>query len=118
MNKESKRYYTHDIKSGIRYRVHYASKWDYFNLYIGGLKTPTFDTEEEAITEVKRRKAIVDKYRFKIGWQGSVEANTKALDEVINFADEHELDLDSAYIVWKGLDTEENIKNYLDNIDK
>ena len=118
MNKESKRYYTHDIKSGIRYRVHYASKWDYFNLYIGGLKTPTFNTEEKAITEVKRRKAIVDKYRFKIGWQGSVEANIKALDEVIGFAEEHKLDLDSAYIVWKGLDSLENIKNFLKPIDK
>ena len=79
---------------------------------------PTFDTEKEAIAEVKRRKEIVNKYRFRIGWQGSVEANIKALDEVIDFAEEHKLDIDSAYIVWKGLDTEENIKNYLKNIDK
>ena len=79
---------------------------------------PTFDTEKEAIAEVKRRKEIVNKYRFRIGWQGFVEANIKALDEVIDFAEEHKLDIDSAYIVWKGLDTEENIKKYLKDIDK
>ena len=118
MNKESKRYYKHKTKSGIRYKVHYACNWDYFNLYIGGLKTPTFDTEEEAIAEVKRRKEIVDKYRFRIEWQGSIEANIKTLNEVIDFAEEHELDLDSAYIVWRGLDSLENIKNFLKTIDK
>ena len=32
--------------------------------------------------------------------------------------EEHELDIDSAYIIWVGLDTLENIKNYLDSIDK
>lgn len=114
MNKEGKGY----SKSRIKYVVQYASNWNYFNLYIGGLKYPTFETEEEAIAEVKRRKEIVNKYRFRIGWQGSIEANIKALDEVIDFAEEHELDIDSAYIIWKGLDTLENIKNYLNNIDK
>ena len=118
MNKEGKGYSKVERKSGVKYRVHYAHKWDYFNLYIGGLKRPTFDTEEEAIVEVKRRKVIVDKYRFRIGWQGSVEANIKALDKVIDFAEEHELDLDSAYIVWRGLDSLENIKNFLKPIDK
>ena len=73
---------------------------------------------EEVIEEVKRRREIVNKYRFRIGWQGSVEANIKALDEVIDFAEEHKLAIDSAYIVWKGLDTEENIKKYLKDIDK
>ena len=114
MNKKGKGY----IKSGIRYQVHYAYNWKYFNLYIGGTGQPTFNTEEEAIAEVRRRKEIVNKYRFRIGWQGSVEANVKALDEIIDFAEEHKLDIDSAYIVWKGLDTEENIKNYLNSIDK
>lgn len=98
--------------------VQYANKWKYFDLYIGGLKNPYFNTEEEAIVEVKRRKEIVDKYRFRIGWQGSVENNIKVLDEVIDFAEKHELDLDSAYIVWRGLDTMENIKNFLKPIDK
>lgn len=118
MNKKSKGYYEEKQKNGIKYNVGMFSKWKYFDLYIGGLKQPTFDIEEEAITEVKRRKEIVDKYRFRIGWQGSVEANIKALDEVIDFAEEHKLDIDSAYIVWKGLDTLENIKNYLKDIDK
>ena len=118
MNKESKGYTIERRKSEIKYRVHYAYNWKYFNSYIKGLNMPTFNTEEEAITEVKRRKEIVDKYRFRIGWQGSVEANIKVLDEVINFAEEHELDLDSAYIVWRGLDTMENIKNFLKAIDK
>ena len=39
-------------------------------------------------------------------------------DEVIDFAEEHKLDVNDAYIVWKGLDTLENIKNYLNGIDK
>ena len=118
MNKKGKGYNKYNTKSEVKYRVFYAKNWNYFNLYIKGLKNPTFDTEEEAIAEVKRRKEIVNKYRFRIGWQGSVEANIKVLDEVIDFAEEHELDLDSAYIVWKGLDTEENIKKYLNGIDK
>ena len=118
MNKESLGFTKYKTKTGIRYKVQYACKWKYFNLYIGGVKQPTFDTEEEAIVEAKRRKEIVNKYRFRIGWQGSVEANIKELDEVIDFAEEYELDLDSAYIVWRGLDTMENIKNFLKTIDK
>ena len=47
-------------------------------------------SEKEAITEVKRRKEIVKKYRFKIDWQGSKEDTMKALDKVIDFAEEHE----------------------------
>ena len=118
MNKESKGYSKCERKDGVRYRIQYANNWDYFNFYIGGLKTPYFNTQEEAIAEFKRRKEIVNKYRFRIGWQGSKEDTMKVLDEVIDFAEEHKLDLDSAYIVWKGLDTEENIKNYLNGIDK
>ena len=118
MNKKNKGYTSYKRESGIKYMVQYANKWKYFDLYIGGLKNPTFNTEEEAITEYKRRKEIVDKYRFRIGWQGSIEANIKALDEVIDFTEEHKLDLDSAYIVWRGLDSLENIKNFLESIDK
>ena len=118
MNKESKGYSKCERKDGVRYRIQYANNWDYFNLYIGGLKTPYFNTQEEAIAEFKRRKEIVNKYRFRIGWQGSKEDTMKVLDEVIDFAEEHELDIDSAYIVWRGLDSLENIKNYLNNIDK
>ena len=118
MNKESKGYSKCERKDGVRYRIQYANNWDYFNLYIGGLKTPYFNTQEEAIAEFKRRKEIVNKYRFRIGWQGSKEDTMKVLDEIIDFAEEHKLDLDSAYIVWKGLDIEENIKNYLNSIDK
>ena len=117
-NKKGRGWYNIKRKNGIKYIVKYAYNWEYFNLYIGGLKISTLDTEEEAIAEYKRRKEIVDKYRFRIGWQGSKEANIKALDEVISFAEEHGLDLDSAYIVWKGLDTLGNIKNYLKDIDK
>ena len=118
MNKKGKGYTFYKQRGGGSYMVYYAYKWKYFDFYIGGLKNPYFNTKEEAIAEVKRRKEIVDKYRFRIGWQGSVEANIKALDEVIDFAEEHDLDIDSAYIVWKGLDTLENIKNYLNSIDK
>ena len=53
-----------------------------------------------------KRKDIINKYRFRV-------KTLEELDEVINFAEEHELDIDSAYIVWKGLDTEENIKEYI-----
>ncbi|MCI7208338.1 MAG: hypothetical protein MSA15_20405 [Clostridium sp.] len=118
MNKKGKGYYEEKQKNRIKYKVGMFSKWRYFDLYIGGLKQPAFDIEKEAIVEVKRRKEIVNKYRFRIGWQGSVEANMKVLDEVINFADEHDLDIDSAYIVWKGLDSLENIKNFLKTIDE
>ena len=118
MNKNGKGYTEYKRKKNSGYQIRYACDWKYFNLYIGELKQPTFNTEQEAKDEVKRRKEIVDKYRFRIGWQSSVENNIKALDEVIDFAEEHELDIDSAYIIWVGLDTLENIKNYLDSIDK
>ena len=118
MNKESKGYYEYKTKNENRYEVRYANNWKYFNLYIGGLKRLTFNTEEEVILEVKRRREIVNKYRFRIGWQGSVGNNIKALDEIIDLSEEHELDIDSAYIIWKGLDSLENIKNYLNSIDK
>ena len=113
MNKKGKGDTRCERKRGVKYKVQYAYNWEYFDLYIEGAKQPTYNTEEEAILETKRRKEIVNKYRFRIGWQGSKEDTIKVLDEIIDFAGEHELDLDSAFIVWKGLDTEENIKNYL-----
>ena len=118
MNKNSKGYIEHKRNEDSVYQVEYAKNWKYFDLYIGGLKTPYFNTKEEAILEVKRRKEITNKYRFRLGWQGSIEANIKVLNEIINFAEEHGLGINSAYIVWKGLDTLENIKNYLNSIDK
>ena len=118
MNKNNKGYIEYKRKKNSGYQINYACNWKYFDLYIGGLKQVCFNTEEEAMVEVKRRKEIVDKYRFRLGWQGSIENNIKALDEVIDFAEEHKLDVNDAYIVWKGLDTLENIKNYLNGIDK
>lgn len=106
MSKNGKGYITHKRKNGTKYQVKYAYNWKYFDLYIKGLKEPTFNTEEEATIEVKRRKEIINKYRFRV-------KTLEELNEVIDFTEEHELDLDSAYIVWKGLDTLENIKNYL-----
>ena len=102
-NKKGKGYQTVKNGSNSRYRIYYANNWKYFNLYIGGLKNPTFSIEEEAIAEVKRRKEIVDKYRFRV-------KTKEELDEVIDFAEEHDLDIDSAYIVWKKLDSLENVK--------
>ena len=72
---------------------------------------PTVNTLEEAEEIVKRRRDIIDKYRFRV-------KTLEELDEVIDFAEEHELDLDSAYIVWRGLDNLENIKKFLESIDK
>ena len=46
------------------------------------------------------------------------EKNIKVLNEIIDFAKEHELDIDSAYIVWKGLDSLENVENFLKTINK
>ena len=63
---------------------------------------------EEAEEIVKRRRDIIDKYSFRV-------KTLEELDEVINFAEELKLNIDSAYIVWKGLDTMENIKNFLNN---
>ena len=53
----------------------------------------------------------MDKYRFRV-------KTKEELDEVIDFAEGHELDVDSAYIIWKKLDSLENIKNFLKIIDK
>ena len=53
----------------------------------------------------------MDKYRFRV-------KTKEELDEVIDFAKEHELDIDSAYIVWKGLDSLENVENFLKTINK
>ena len=105
-NKKGKGYQTVENRSNGRYRIYYGCNWKYFDLYIGGLKYPTFNTIEEAEEIVKIRKDIIDKYRFRV-------KTLEELDEVIDFAEEHELDIDSAYIVWKGLDTEENIKKYI-----
>ena len=101
------------VKNGgdSRYRIYYGYNWKYFDLYIGGLKTPTFNTEEEVIAEVKRRKDIINKYRFRV-------KTKEELDEVIDFAEEHKLDIDSAYIVWKELDSLENVENFLKTINK
>ena len=111
MNKEGEGYNKIHRKNKFVYNIQYGYKWKYFDLYIGGLKLPYFNTEEEAIAEVKRRKEIVDKYRFRV-------KTKEELDEVIDFAEEHELDVDSAYIIWSGLDSLENIKNFLKTIDK
>lgn len=118
MNKKGKGYTRCERKRGVKYKVQYACNWKYFDLYIEGMKQPTFNTEEEAIAEVRRRKEIVNKYRFRIGWQGSKENNVKVLNEIIDFAEGYELDIDSAYIIWKGLDSLESVKNYLNSIDK
>ena len=109
MNKDNKKYYKRKNKD--KYEVKYARDWKYFDLYISGLKQPYFNTEEEAIIEYKRRKEIVNKYRFRA-------KTLEEVDEIIDFAEGHELDVDSAYIVWKGLDSLENIKNFLKTIDE
>lgn len=108
-NKESKGYY--EIKSN-KYCVKFGIKWKYFNLYIKDtIEQPTVYTIKEAEEIVKRRRDIINKYRFRV-------KTLEELDEVIDFAEEYELDLDSAYIVWRGLDSLENIKNFLKPIDK
>ena len=109
-NKESKGY--NYYKKTNKYQVTFGRNWKYFDLYIKDtIKQPTVNTIEEAEEIVKRRKDIINKYRFRV-------KTLEELDEVINFAEEYELDLDSAYIVWRGLDTMENIKNFLKPIDK
>ena len=102
-NKEGKGYY----KENNKYKVSFGCNWKYFDLYIKDVtKQSIVDTIEEAEEIVKRRRNIINKYRFRV-------KTLKELDEVIDFAGEHELDLDSAYIVWRGLDSLENIKNFL-----
>ena len=104
-NKEGKGYSCN--KENNKYLVQFGYKWKYFSLYIKDtIKRPIVDTIEEAEEIVKRRKDIINKYRFRV-------KTLEELDEVIDFAEEHDLDVDSAYIVWKGLDTEDNIKNNL-----
>ena len=107
-NKKCEGYY----KRSNKYKVNFGCNWKYFNLYIkDATKYPTVDTLEEAEEIIKRRKDIVNKYRFRV-------KTLKELEEVIDFAEEHEIDLDSAYIIWRGLDSLENIENFLKTIDK
>lgn len=109
-NKEGKGYNCNEKTN--KYQVNFGYKWKYFNLYIKDIiKCPTVYTIEKAEKIVKRRKNIINKYRFRV-------KTLEELDEVIDFAKEHELDLDSAYIVWRGLDSLKNIKNFLKTIDK
>lgn len=103
-NKEGKGY---SKTKNNRYQVRFGCSWNCYNLYIKEpIKKPIVYTIEEAEEIVKRRKDIINKYRFRV-------KTLEELDEVIDFAEEHELDLDSAYIVWRGLDSLENIKNFL-----
>ena len=109
-NKKGKGYSCNEKTN--KYQVNFGCNWKYFKLYIKDtIKCPTVDTIEKAKEIVKRRKDIISKYRFRV-------KTLEELDEVINFAEEHELDLDSAYIVWRGLDSLENVKNFLKSIDK
>ena len=109
-NKEGKGY-TYN-KEANRYVAQFGSDWKYFNLYIKDIvKCPTVNTMKEAEEIVRRRKDIINKYRFRV-------KTLEELDEVIDFAKEHELDIDSAYIVWKGLDSLENVENFLKTINK
>ena len=80
MNKNSKGYTIYKRKSKIVHMVQYGQNWEYFDLYIGGLKNPLFNTEEEAINEVEHRRKIIDKYRFKV-------KTLEELDNVIDFAE-------------------------------
>ena len=107
-NKESKGY----CKENNKYQVYFGYKWKYFDLYIkDATKRSRVNTIKEAEEIFKRRRDIINKYRFRV-------KTLEELDEVIDFAEEHKLDLDSAYIVWRGLDTMENIKNFLKTVDK
>ena len=98
MNKNSKGYTIYKRKSKIVYMVQYGQNWKYFDLYIGGLKNPLFNTEEEAINEIEHRRKIIDKYRFKV-------KTLEELDNVIDFAEKNNIeDINYAYIKWKGID--------------
>ena len=98
MNKNSKGYTIYKRKSKIVYMVQYGQNWKYFDLYIGGLKNPLFNTEEEAINEVEHRRKTIDKYRFKV-------KTLEELDNVIDFAEKNNIeDINYAYIKWKGID--------------
>ena len=98
MNKNSKGYAIYKRKSKVVYMVQYGQNWKYFDLYIGSLKNPFFFFYEEAIKEVKHRRKIIDKYRFKV-------KTLEELDNVINFAEKNNIeDINYAYIKWKGID--------------
>ena len=98
MNKNSKGYTIYKRKNKIVYMVQYGQNWKYFDLYIGYLKNPLFNTEEEAINEVEHRRKIIDKYRFKV-------KTLEELNNVIDFAEKNNIeDINYAYIKWKGID--------------
>ena len=99
-NKQSKGYSVN--KNGI-YNVKLLSEYRWFNEVIGGLKQPSFKTEQEAINEVNRRRQIIDNARVKL-------KSTKELDELIQYCLDNRYvlenglaDLDLGYLYWKGI---------------
>lgn len=87
-------------KSG--YLVGYMKNYRFWDL-IGGLKQPSFKTEQEAINEVNRRRQIIDNARVKL-------KSKEELDELIKYCldngyvQENGLaDLDLGYLYWKGV---------------
>lgn len=83
-------------KNMNKYQLTYAYNYKYFEKFIGGLKKPSFDTEEEAKKEFARRKEIMDKLRIRLH-------SKEELEEFKQYVKDNDFkDYDEAYLYWKG----------------
>lgn len=85
------------------YKVEYMRDYKYFDKLIGGIKVPTFKTEQEAIQEVERRRCIINNARVKL-------KNKAELDELIKYCLDNRYtqenglaDLDLGYLYWRNI---------------
>ena len=98
-NKQGKGY--KKISNG-NYRVSCMSNYKYWSL-IGGIKQPFFQTEQEAIREIERRRLIIANNRVKL-------YSKSELDNLITYCFDNNYilknrfaDLDLGYLYWKGI---------------
>ncbi len=79
------------------FKVTYMKDYKFFDKLIGGIKVITFKTEDEAITEVQRRKTIIDNARVKLN-------NIQELNKLIEYCKVSDInDLDLGYLYFKNI---------------
>lgn len=98
-NKQGKGY---EIKKNSLYQVICMSKYKYWYL-IGRVKIPTFQTEQEAIDEVNRRREIIDNARVKLKSKEELETLIQYCLENGHTQENGLADLDLGYLYWKGI---------------
>lgn len=82
------------------YKVEYMKKYKFWDL-IGGLKTPTFNTEKEAIIEVERRREIIERNRVKLNSKDELERLIQYCLDNKYILENGLANLDLGYLYWK-----------------